>query len=225
MSLATYQDLVDRTVRDEEERITEQDRDRAIQMAVTRFSKDRPRVKVEDLTSTDGRYIDLPASWVDESSSVRSLEYPIGDFPPTYIQDSLWQLYSTPNTEKLLLISAITASATVRVNYTIPHTLSDSENTIPDRSKEPVASYAASLLCDQLASFYTGETDSTVSADNVDHQGKGALFAARAKVLRDRYYNEMGIDPKRNVASGCVVDLDLTDWRGRDLLTHPGRLR
>lgn len=225
MFLAAYQDLVDRIIRDEEERIRTQDRDRAIQMAVTRFSKDRPEVKVEDLTSTDGRYIDLPASWVNESSGVQSMEYPIGNFPPTYISDSLWQLYETPSTEKLMLISAITAGASVRVTYTIPHILSDSTNTIPERSKEPIASYAASLLYDQLASFYTGETDSTISVDNVDHQGKGALFASRAKILRQRYYDEMGVNPKRNVAAGCVVNLDLTDWRGRDLLTHPGRLR
>lgn len=225
MFLADYQALVDRILRDEEDRITDQDRDRAILMAVTRYSKDRPLVKVEDLQSTDGRYIDLPASWVNEFSSVRTLEYPIGDFPPTYIQDTLWEIYSTPSTQKLLLISAITAADDVRVTYTVPHTLSDSANTIPERSKEPVASYAASLLYDQMAALYTGETDSTISADNVDHQGKGALFAARARILRQRYYDELGVEQKRSVPSGVVVDLDLTDWRGRDLLTHPGRLR
>ncbi|MEW8660777.1 MAG: hypothetical protein AB2603_20895, partial [Candidatus Thiodiazotropha endolucinida] len=91
--------------------------------------------------------------------------------------------------------------------------------------REAVASYAAALCCEQLVSEYSGDSDSTIQADSVDHGDKARKFGRRADKLRKRYYNELGIEPKRNQAAGVVVDLDGRDSRGRDRLTHPGRFR
>jgi hypothetical protein len=44
-------------------------------------------------------------------------------------------------------------------------------------------------------------------------------------VLRKRYFDDLGIDPKRNVAAGAVVNLNMASSVGRDRITHPRRYR
>jgi hypothetical protein len=113
----------------------------------------------------------------------------------------------------------------VRATYTIAHVLDAAEDTVPVGDQEPVASYAAAMLLDMLASLYSGDSDSTIQADSVNHQSKAGEFAARARTLRKRYFDDLGIDQKRNQAAGVVVNLDMASSLGRDRLTHPRRYR
>jgi hypothetical protein len=114
----------------------------------------------------------------------------------------------------------IVANATVRSSYSIAHQVSGSADTIPLGDREVVCCLAAASLCDQLASLYSGDSDSTIQADSVNHQSKAAEFAARARALRKRYFDELGIDTKKNVAAGEVVNLDLPSSLGTERLTH-----
>lgn len=224
MSLtAHYQPLVTRLVRDDASRITEPDRDNAIDLAVERYSQDRPRTLVEDITSDGTRALALPGAWVADFSTLVSLEYPIGQFPPSLLTG--FELYQGPSTTVVHLQSAPAASADVRAAFTARHVLSQASDTIPQQHREAVASYAASILCEQLASFYSGEGDSTINADAVDHRSKASEFARRAKTLRTRYYDALGIDPKKNVAAGVVVEVDMPSSTGAGRLTHPERYR
>lgn len=225
MSLADLQSLTTALVRDDAGKIATGERDRAIALAVTRYSKDRPHVLVADLVSAGGKFLDLPAGWQNGFSAIQSLEYPIGDAPPTYIPVDMWQVYQGLAGLQILLIDSLAIGATVRAAYTVPHTVDALTDTLPAVDAEPVASYAAAMLCDQLASLYSNDTDSSIQADAVDHTSKAREFALRAKTLRKRYFDELGVEPKRNVAAGVVVDLDLTDSLGRDRLLHPGRYR
>lgn len=222
-TLADYQTMVDNLVRDDESRITTTQRDNAIDLGRWRYSKDRPVEKVEDVAGLGTRFLDLPPAWVSDFSVVKSIEYPIGDVPPTLI-DSI-EFYRSPADLKFFLDTVIPSAVNARVTFTIPHTLDGSTNTIPDKDMEPVASYAASVLCEELSSLYSGDTDSTLAADNVDHQSKAREFSSRARGLRQRYYDALGIDPKRLVAAGAVVDLDLKDSHGQGRLTHGEKYR
>ena len=57
-------DLVDNLVRDDSGKIVTADRDRAIDLALKRYGKDRPRSKVEDAAIVaGGRLIALPVGW------------------------------------------------------------------------------------------------------------------------------------------------------------------
>jgi len=221
--LSDYQTLVDNLVRDDESRISTTTRDNAISLAVSRYSQDRPREAVEDVAADGTRLLPLPTAWVTDFSRLRQVEYPIGNTPPTLLADTAF--YRSPAALKLLLAQSIPNAALVRVTFTIRHTLDASTDTIPVEDREPVSAYAAALLCDQLASLYSGDTDSTIAADNVDHQSKAREFAARARALRSRYFDALGVEPKRNVAAGVVVDLDLPSSQGRGRLTHPERWR
>lgn len=225
MALIDYQTLVDNLVRDDAAQIEAADRDDAIALAVARYSSDRPDTRVEDITSAGGRYLDYPVGWQDGFSRLLSLEYPVGEFPPSILSSADWTIYTSPVAEQILLRMELDAGATVRASYTVRQVLDDSADTIPAGDREAVASYAAAVLCEQLATYYSGDSDSTIQADSVDHAGKAREFASRARVLRRRYFDALGIDPKRNMAASVVVDLDGRDSRGSDRLLHSGRYR
>lgn len=223
--LTDYETLAAGAVQDDAARLTVNDISRAIAQAVLRYSKDRPRTKVEDLTAPGGNLLPLPALWEADFSQLSSLEYPIGTTPPDIIGPGGWAMYATPTVIKIQVMDAITATKLVRATYTIAHVVSGSSDTIPAGDREAVSSYAAALLSDQLASLYSNDQDSTIKADSVQHISKAGEFARRAKVLRQRYFDDLGIDTKRNVAAGAVVNLDLASSIGRDRLTHPRRYR
>ncbi|MBE0627979.1 MAG: hypothetical protein IH603_00005, partial [Burkholderia vietnamiensis] len=158
-------------------------------------------------------------------SELRSLEYPVDQVPPNYLSNERYGLYQKPASTVNMLLDAVAAAATIRVAYTITHVVSGAADSIPVKDREPVACWAAALLCDELAAFYSGGTDSTIQADSSPGQSRAQEYSARATKLRKRYLDELGIDDKRNVAAGAVVNLNATDSQGRDRLTHPARYR
>lgn len=225
MALADYQTLVDNLVRDDTGKIAIADRDEAINRAVARYSKDRPREKAEDVVAPGGNYFSLPTGWQADFSSLRSVEYPIGGTPPNFIPPEEIGFYRTPTALQIMLANAVTAAQNVRFNYTVRHLVDATNDTIRADDREPVCAYAAAIVLDQLASLFAGDNNPTIQADNVDHNSKGREYAARASALRKRYYDDLGIDPKRQVAAGVVIDLDLSDSQGNDRLLHPQRFR
>ena len=185
--LGDYQVQVTREVRDDASKLDAFDLDDAIAQAVVRYGKDRPREKVEDLSAPGGNLLPLPDAWVSGFSQLNSLEHPVGNVPPCYIGAGGWWMYATPDGQMIQVVDAIMADVAVRAAYTVPHVLSDAEDTIPLGYREPVACYAAAILCDQLASLYANDGDSTIKADSVQHVSKAGEYAKRAKSLRQRY--------------------------------------
>lgn len=225
MALIDFQSLVTDLVRDDAERITDLQRDTAIASAIARYSKDRPRHKVEDVVSAGGNLLPLPAGWQAEVSVILDLEYPIGKVPPQHLHQEEYRIYETPTGKQIMLADSLNAGANVRVTYSIAHDLTAVLDTVPLADREPVSCLAAASLCDQLASLYSGDSDSTIRADSVNHQSKAGEFASRAKALRKRYHDELGIDTKKNVAAGVVVSFPSRDGQGRPRLTRGGRIR
>jgi hypothetical protein len=222
MSLADYQTLVTAFVRDDNDKITPTDRDNAITRAVERYSKDKPRLKVEDINGLGTQLLAVPAGWVDEFSALSLLEYPIGSVPPSLIEQDDVSIYRSPSGPQIQLrVSIPVGAANVRATYTIKHQLDGAADTIPADHREPVACWAAASLCEQLATLYAGQSDSTIQADSVDYKSKSSTFASRAKALRARYTSELGINDVSNVAAGVVVSLTDRDSRGQQRLTHP----
>lgn len=225
MAFTDFQTLVTGLVRDDAGKITVAQRDLAIATAVARYSKDRPRAKVEDITAPGGNLLPLPAAWQTNFSGLDSLEYPVGKFPASYISQQAWSLYARPTGPSIMVSYAIAAGSTVRATYSIAHQVDAGADTVPLGDREAVSCLAAASLCDQLASLYSGDTDSTIQADSVNHQSKAGEFSARARALRKRYFDELGIDTKKTVAGGVVVNLDLANSQGGDRLTHSRRFR
>ncbi|TAK54518.1 MAG: hypothetical protein EPO25_06865, partial [Gammaproteobacteria bacterium] len=101
--LSDYQTLATELVRDDAGRIQTAERDRAIQMAVQRYSKDIERLKVEDVVVTDVNTLPLPAAWEADVSELRSLEYPVGQVPPCYLSPERYGLYQKPTSTVIML--------------------------------------------------------------------------------------------------------------------------
>lgn len=220
MALIDFQSIVDDLVRDDAERITIAQRDTAIENAIERYSKDRPRPKVVDIAAPGGSLLPLPAGWEADFSSLSTIEYPIGNVPPNYIPNNHWNMYQSPDGLMIQLYEALQSNVQCRLTFSIRHVLDANQDTIPRGDREPVCCLAAASLLDQLAAEAAGSGDSTIKADAIDYQNASAQYAARAKALRKRYTDELGIDDKKNVASGAVVSFERGNTLGRQRLTH-----
>ena len=221
--LADYQAIVEKAVRDDSGLIEYNDITDAIGFAVNRYSLDRPQYVVEDIAANGTPTLPLPLQWQLDFSTIDSLEYPIGNFPPNLVETDYYSIYQAPTGFFLRVL--ITPDDSVRVTYSIAQILTDVVDTIPVKHREAIGCWAAAYCYDQLAGFYAGRTDSTIAAANVDRGAQTRDYAARATKLRQRYYDELGIDPKKSNAASAVVDLLMLNSRGRDRLTHPNRYR
>lgn len=188
MALSDFQTLVDDLIRDDAGKIATPQRDRAIGLAVARYGQDRPRVDMVDVAADGSSYLPLPAGWEDGGSALMSLEYPIGEWPISYLAHDAYGVVHGPMGDEIRLAGAIQAGAQVRAMFTLGHTLDGTTDTLPDADREAVALYAAALLMDQLASLHSGDGDSTISADSVEHRSQAQEYS-RAKRARSSEYS------------------------------------
>lgn len=218
--LSELRDVIDDLVRDGATWVTPEQRERAIGLALVRYSADRPREVVEDVTSAGGVVLPLPTEWEPGESALRGIETPIGADP---LPSDAWRMYRAPSGEEIRLQGYVLMLGDVaRLTYSAPHVVSDTTNTIPRAHREAVACYAASLLAEQIATAHAGTSDSTIAADTVDHAHPAREWAKRAKEYRSRYFATLGVEitaqgvekPSMD-AAGVVVDLELPTLHGR----------
>jgi len=221
VALSDFQDLVDSLVRDESGTITTDERDAAIGLAVVRYSTDRPVPAIEEVTAAGGVFLPLPEGWEANFSRLRGLALSDGQDPQPINGAVELGLAG----ERIRLELALAADTTVIVKFTVKHAVDAGGDTVPVTDREAVASWAAALCLEQLASLYAGDRQPTIPASTVDWQSKSRDYAGRAKTLRQAYLDHLGIDPKRTVPSGTVVNLDMNDSRGNDRIVHRGRYR
>ncbi len=223
MSLASYQQLVNALVRDTSGVLMPTDRDLAIRLALQRYSADAERKLVEDVTWTAaGHTGPMPESWA-AGSYLLGAEYPIGETPPAEIDVAVYAY--TDGTRELQAADALSAGAVVRVTFTAPHVLAaspDAVDTIPEEHMEALASYAASVLCRQLAAHYSGERETSINADASNTASRAQAYAARAKDYRAAYYHGIGkADPAQagsgggQAGSGEQPAASVGSWAGR----------
>lgn len=113
--------------------------------------------------------------------------------------------------------------ARVRYSADCEHDLGDGTepvDTIPVQHRLPVASLAASMLCQQLATYYSGQRETTLGADASQTETRAREFAARAKEYRTAYYVGTGqIDPyakpATSASSGATAAAAVATWPGR----------
>lgn len=99
----------------------------------------------------------------------------------------------------------------------------DGEDTVPALHRLPVACYAAALLCRQLATYYSGQRETTLNADNSHTDVRARDYAARANEYRATYYLALGLsDPYARhgsggaaSGSGVAAAAAVKSWPGR----------
>ncbi|MDO8933476.1 MAG: hypothetical protein Q7U97_13865 [Rhodocyclaceae bacterium] len=219
--LTDYQTLVTSFVRDDATRITPGELDGAIGLAVLKYSAAAPRPRVADLTNVSGMVIALPAAWEADFSAMTSLEHPVGSVPPVLLDGDAWAFYRDIDGLKIMLAASLPAGSTVRATFTARHAVSATEDTIPVGHREPVAKYAAALLCEQLAAFYANDTDSTIAAGMAQGQTKSQAYAARARDYRKAYIDAIGVEDKSAQPACAVAGLKTRDSDGQSRFFHP----
>lgn len=203
---------------------------KAVAKAMDSHSRHRPQVIVEDLDG-DGGFdyaVSGLASWEDDFSVIRQVEYPVDDDDetPDILQNDAWTVYEKPGGKVLrFLEDSPTADEDIRVTYTARHACTVSACSVAAGDHEAVQSLAAHFFCKMLSAAYTLDQDSTIDADSVDHGGRSRAYQGLAKQYLADYNDHMGITPGKQKAASVTKDQDkAASWAG-DNLTHKRRYR
>jgi hypothetical protein len=241
LKLDDYIARVERKLQDVGQFLQADDVRNNIIQAVLVFSKDRPLVKIAELTG-DGTAFDfsLPSDWNENFSTILTeVEYPVDD--DTQIQPMLdrseWavirKLVSGSTVLRFRFKSFIPINGNIaRFEYSTRHTLNQSTNTIQDSDSQAVIAKSAAICFWALASRFAQHSDSTIDADVIDYARKYDYYKELAIAADSEYRSLMGIgnEAKNSVAASVGVsikDYDLEFGGGAlgDYLTHPSLYR
>ena len=152
MNLSEMRTRVRRDLHDEDpanQRWTDDELDRHIERAVRELSLAIPlEAKATPTTSEGSRDISLAS--LSDLVAVEAVEYPVDNYPPSYIPFSLWA-----GTLTLLVDATPPGGQSVNVYYGEMHTLDATTSTIPPHLEELVATGAAAYAALEWASFAT----------------------------------------------------------------------
>ena len=194
MALSEYQARVADLVRDPDSRITAAQRDGALADAARQYSEVRPLTYREDVYGGGNRDLVMPDFWVADASELISIEYPVGDKPPSMLETDEYYIYVHPSSaQHIIMPVAVPRGTWARVTYHRPHWLNAETDTIPERDAAAISWYAAAILCDQLAAVYAGSGDATIQADSVEHESKTQHYLRLAKEYRQLYATHLGV--------------------------------
>lgn len=181
----------------------------AVDAALARYAEDRPRARTVEVTADGSITIPKPADWAEGRSAVVSLEYPIGEVPPTFLPAGSIYVVDTPAGQVLRCSRLPGAGAALLLTYTTGHVLTDTQDTTAAADAEALACYAAAVMCDMLAASYAGAGEPTIAADRTDQTSPAREYTARAKALRARYHALLGVDANAAGAASAVAEIEL----------------
>jgi hypothetical protein len=210
--------------------LVEADQIMAIGMAMLRYSKDHPRIAVQDITGDAGfdYAISGLTAWADDFSTIRQVEYPVDDDDETadVLDEDQWAIYQKPAGKQLrFLDEKPTAEESFRVTHTALHTCTVSACTVGTFDEKAVQALCAAIFCDMIATYYAQNKDSTINADSVDHKSQAAEYSSRANKYRKMYYSHIGVKEGSPPPASHTQDQDVNGPGGTDRLTHPRRFR
>jgi hypothetical protein len=134
-------------------RWTDAELDRHTQRAVREFGLTLPLEAKATLATTPGSR-DLSISTLTDLVAIEAVEYPVGGYPPVYVQFSVWL-----TTLSLLVDGAPAGAESVNVYYTKLHTVDGSGSTLPSRFEDVIAAGAAGYAAVEWSSFATNRVN------------------------------------------------------------------
>jgi hypothetical protein len=156
VNLSEMRTRVRRDLHDEDpadQRWTDDELDRHIERAVRELSLAIPlEAKASPTTSEGSRDISLAS--LSDLVAVEAVEYPVDEYPPSYVPFSLWA-----DTLTLLVDATPPGGESVNICYGKMHTLDDTTSTIPPHLEELVATGATAYAALEWASFATNRVN------------------------------------------------------------------
>ncbi len=134
-------------------RWTDAELDRHIDRAVREFSLALPLEATATLTTAAGSR-DLSIASLSDLVAIEAVEYPVGQYPLSFVRYSVWL-----NTLTMLIEGTPSAGEDVSVYYTTLHTLDVSSSTIPPRFEDVIAGAAGGYAAVEWSSFATNRVN------------------------------------------------------------------
>jgi len=156
MNLSDMRARIRKDLHDEDSqnyRWTDDELNRHIDRAVRELSLSCPLETKATLTTNAGSR-DLSLSALSGVVEIEALEYPVGNYPPSYIRFSVWA-----DTLTLLIDSLPGDVQDVYVYYGKLHTLDADSSTIPAKLEDLVANGATGYAAIEWASFATNRVN------------------------------------------------------------------
>lgn len=211
-------------VKDVDGKLSDTDWANGIAGALGRYSKHRPKISVADIVGNGTHLYAVPAGWVEEFSSIESIELPIGENPPSFLdKDDDFDIYDGSGAEQIRLINDTPeATESFRVKFTVIRT----EATIAANDLDAVANLAAHICLGMLASRYISSKKPAIQADSVNYQSKSGECSSRAKACLKFYNDHMNVKEDENAAPAVSVSSSTSNYPGGvERLTHARRPR
>jgi hypothetical protein len=186
------------------------------------YSRLKPREKYHDITGSGSYDLSLPSDWDDNFSSILSVEYPAGKRDPVFLKSGRdYIVYKSTNSTILRLLTYTpTSSETIRICYTVPHTLDDTTSTIPTVDEEALALMIASFAAFSLAARYTQISNDSLGADVIDYGARASDMRRVAEDLKERWSEMLGFKEDTLPPETAMGDLDLSFSWNRDFIIH-----
>jgi hypothetical protein len=211
---------------------TYQDKENFIKSALRSVGRDLPQVVVFDIAGTGTDDYALPASYVKGFSSIRSVEYPAGETPPRYIfVGDDYIIYEDPDKVAgqqmriRFMVASPTASETIRVNCTSPHTVTATTSTLDAASFDATVFKATEYACNAAVAKIMQAVDPSIAADSVRYMVYANDLRQLAKTWESRYKEAVG---RGDCVKGAFAtsEGDLPGYRhGGDFVWFPKRVR
>lgn len=209
-TLADFRTWQDERIRDGAAYLTQGERDNAIDQARRTYSRHVPRSLVYDLTGDGGYDYAPPPGWVSGFSDLLSVEAdPANNQDPAdgMLEGNEFQTYDSPTGERVRFTDRTPATTdTLRLSYTVLHTLDVASSTIPALDELAVADLAAAVSLRQLGARFAQVTDSTMDADAVDYGERVAMYAALADRYLRQYRDHIGVGTGDEAGEAAAVE-------------------
>jgi len=209
MNLPDMRTRVRRDLHDEDSqnyRWSDTELDRHLDRALRELSLAVPREAKATLTTSAGSR-DLSVSTLSDRVSIEAVEFPTGQYPPSYVGFSLWN-----DTLTLLVEAAPSGGQNVNVYYGRLHTLDASSSTIPPALEDLVATGAAAFAALEWASFATNRINAGGQDVWRDYLTWGQEALARFAKGLARHSQKNAVRARRLYRPAEPKSSQTTDW-------------
>lgn len=189
MNLGEMRTRIRRDLKDEDAanyRWGDNEIDRHIDHAVRELSQIAPLQAKTALTTTAGSR-DMSITGLPNLVNIEAVEYPINQYPPSYVPYSLWG-----STLSLLVDSVPSGGESVNIYYGKLHTLDATTSTLPPASEDLIAIGAEAYAAIEWASFATNRI-------NVGGGGVGGNYLAWGRERLAAFHQGLAAQGRRAV--------------------------
>jgi hypothetical protein len=229
-TLLDVRDSLAGLLRDDAPFLTANELDEHISRAVRQVNHDFPFRLVKDITGDNTRDYAMPTEFQKGFSDIESVEVPAGEIPPVFRdRGDDWFIYEDPTQSPVLRLkfkeTTPTATETIRVILTTPHTLTSATSTVEDERTFLGIIYKAAVFAFRgLAARFAQTTNPTIDANTVDFAGRSQNFLFLSERWEQNYRGIIGRAEQTKPAQ-AFEEVDVVFMSGEDFLFHPRRKR